>query len=116
MPPTFGSVVLNASGTGTLRFAPSGREWSIETISVKATTSVLEASCSVYIGAVSAVNLHSSTVTGSSGDTNQMEIPIILRDGNPIFVVWTGGDVGATATAVLTGSETGPGGGFRVVY
>ncbi len=111
--PVTGSVVLDASGNGTLRFAPAGTQWEIQNISVQVSTAVNEATATVYKRQVGTAYRHSGTYAGSSGDNNQLEQPILLRDGEALFVVWIGGDVGSTATAVITGRKTVPQRGFR---
>jgi hypothetical protein len=112
--PVSGSVVLDASGNGVLRFAPAGTQWEVQNISVQASSNTLEATATVYKRQIGDVYRHSGTYAGSSGDNNQLEQPIRLTDGEALYVVWEGGDVGATATAVITGRKTVPQRGFRV--
>lgn len=111
--PVTGSVVLDANGNGMLRFAPAGESWEIQNISVQASSAILEATATVYKRFVGTPYRHSGTYAGSTGDNNQLEQPIKLNDGEPIWIVWAGGDVGATATAVLIGRKTVPDRGFR---
>lgn len=111
--PISGQVVLDSTGGGALRFAPAGEEWDVQNLSVRASSAVKEATADVYIGQVGSIYRHSGTYAGSSGDNNTLETPIHLQDGSPIFVVWTGGDVGATATATVSGQKSVPGRGFR---
>lgn len=111
--PVFGTVTLDGTGMGAVRFAPTGEEWDVQNISVKCSTAVNEATAQVYIGQIGQLYRHSGTYAGSTGDNNNLEQVIHLTDGQPLFVVWTGGDAGATATATLSGQKTVPDRGFR---
>ena len=111
--PIQGQVTLDGSGTGTLRFAPAGEQWSIENISVSVSTHVNEATANVYLGYIGPQYAQSGTYAGSSGDSNDLSQPIPLTDGQALWVQWTGGDAGAIATAVLTGKKTVVNRGFR---
>lgn len=111
----YGQIVLDGAGQGVVRLAPSGETWSVRSISVSADITTSESIATVYEGQVSVVTRHSGTVTGSSGDTNTLEQPIILTDGKPLYIQWVGGTPGATATAVVTGLKTVTNRGFRAV-
>lgn len=113
--PLPGTVVLDGSGMGALRFAPVGTQWDITNISVQVSSAVNEATATIYIGQIGSMYRHSGTYAGSSGDNNTLETPIHLNDGQPMYVVWTGGDAGATATATVSGIQTVPDRGFRSV-
>ncbi len=106
--PVTGSVVLDGSGNGAIRFAPAGTKWQIDNISVQVSTAVNEATATVYKRQIGAAYRHSGTYAGSTGDNNQLEQPILLNDGEAMWVVWQGGDAGATATAVVIGKRTVP--------
>jgi hypothetical protein len=95
------AVVLSGSGSGTVTFQPNGNNARITTLYVKASTSVLQAKCSIYKGQISDSNIIGSTVSGSTGAPAFGNID--LTDGETLYVVWTGGDAGATATATFTG-------------
>ncbi len=109
-----GSLVLDGNGYGALRFAPAGRTWDVYNVSVAVSSNINEATATIYKGQIGAVYRHSGTYAGSSGDNNQMDVPLHLEDGEAMYVVWENGDPGATATAVISGRQTVPGGGFRV--
>ena len=111
--PLFGTVTLDANGNGTLRFAPAGEQWKIYNVSVIASSATLEATATLYERQISSATRHSATYSGSSGDNNQLDTPIELTDGKPLFVVWEGGDAGATATATVSGKKSVAGRGFR---
>jgi hypothetical protein len=106
--PVTANVTLDASGNGSIRLAPAGEKWRINNISVQASSAVNEATATVYKRFIGTAYRHSGTYAGSSGDNNQLDEPIRLNDGEPIWIQWTGGDVGATATVVLTGEKTVP--------
>lgn len=114
--PLNGMVVLGAGGYGALRFGPVGRTWDVTNVSVICSSAINEATCTIYKGQIGALYRNSGTYAGSSGDNNQMDVPLHLEDGEAMYVVWEGGDVGATATAVISGTQSIPAGqgGFRV--
>lgn len=99
--PIYQSVVLNGSGGGTVTFQPNGKNARITTLFVKASTSVLQAQVALYKGVVADSTIVGSTVSGSTGAPAFGNID--LQDGETLFVVWTGGDAGATATATFVG-------------
>ena len=121
------SVVLDGSGNGSVTFSPSGTRysgysWSPSMLYVSVapltghTAPVLNAGATAYVsyGVQSATpnDAIGSTVNGSLGDTCGMTQN--LRPNDFVTVKWTGGDVGAVATARLTGSITLPNPGGRV--
>ena len=104
-------VKLDANGNGTASTGPSlpGEVWTPPiTASVRATTNVNEAICTVYAGwGVDPVNFQDATTWGSTGDSdNSINIP--LHPGQYVFAVWSGGDSGATATINVTGTRQVP--------
>lgn len=106
------TVVLNGSGNGQVRFAPVGESWHVTATTVKASTSTIDAQAKIYQRQVlDSCIVDNGTYSGSSGDTSDTDI--YLTDGEPMFVVWTGGDAGATATATIQGWKSMPQGGFR---
>jgi hypothetical protein len=100
--PYFQTVVLGASGSGQVSFQANGNNARITNLYVKVSTTVNQATCTIYKGTVSDSNVISSTNSGSSGSSFTGAID--LFDGETCFVVWTGGDVGATATATFVGN------------
>lgn len=107
-------ITLDGTGMGALRFAPSNAQWDITNVSVKCSTNVLEATATVYKGQIGDLYRVSATYAGSTGDYDNMDAPLHLNDGECIYIVWTGGDVGCTATATVSGTQTVNNGGFRV--
>lgn len=110
----FGTVVLDGSGNGTLRFAPAGTRWTIQNVSVRVSTAVNESVATIYKVQIGSLYRVSGSFAGSSGD-NDPDTRLILEDGEPMFVQWIGGDAGATATAIIRGRQEIPARGFRVV-
>lgn len=109
------SVVLDASGNGTIRFAPAGTTWTVKRVAVKCNTHVLESVCRVYNGpGVADAYYVVGTLSGSTGDTTTDD-NIFLTDGSPMFVAWFGGDVGATANAIVWGYRDISDGGFNAI-
>ena len=104
------SVTLNGSGGGTANLGPSapGEVWFPSSVSVSATSNTNEAIAKVYIGGqVSAGTFQDGTTWGSTGDsTSNVSGPVY--PGQQVFAVWSGGDSGATATVVVTGSRQVP--------
>lgn len=90
-------------GRGSIRIAPSGRNWQVEYLTVKCSSHVLESIASVYENYIGPDYLVDSTLTGSVGDTT--DTVIVVRDGYALIVEWVGGDVGAVATVTWTGEE-----------
>lgn len=97
------SVVLDGSGYGAVRLAPSAKTWRIRYLTVRASSQVAESRVSIYENYIGDQYLIDSTRSGSSGDTTDTEMTI--EDGYAVWVVWTGGDAGATATVTYTGEE-----------
>lgn len=99
------SVVLDASGNGQVRLGPGrpNTRWLIRRISVQTDTSTLVPQARVYRGGVGAATFITGTFVGSfdSDDAVNEE----LFPGDFLTVAWTGGDVGATATATWFGDE-----------
>lgn len=98
---------MNASGNATISLGPtrSRDSWKIDRISVTCTTNTLEATCEIYVGiGVAQSTFVDSTFTGSSGDTSDA-VGKVIRAGENIFAVFTGGDIGATATVNVYGTK-----------
>jgi hypothetical protein len=103
-----------SNGTSSLcRFAPVGESWTVNRVTVSCSSRTKEALCVTYQRFISAATEVGRTYSGSSGDTSADEIP--MTDGDSLHVVWTGGVPGATATAVIYGTATVMGRGFRAV-
>lgn len=98
-------VTLDASGNGQVRLGPGrpNTRWLIKRISVTTSTNTLEPEAKVYRGSVGDAAFVTGTFTGSS-DTDP-GVDEELHPGEQLIVRWTGGDVGATATATWYGDE-----------
>jgi hypothetical protein len=103
--------VVGGETIALVSFAPRGETWEITSVKVKASTAVLEATAFTYRNLVGDNYILDTTFAGSSGDTS--DTPITLRDGDRLWVRWTGGDLGATYSAVVNGWRSTPQGGFR---
>lgn len=106
-----GVITLDGSGNGTLQMKPWGGSvsWQPTLVSVSVSSNVNEASAKVYIGR-SAVPQYfvDGTLSGSTGDsTAKVSGFAVDTHGNTLWVVWAGGDAGATATAQVNGTMTG---------
>lgn len=108
LPQPFNTVVLDGSGNGVTSIGPTvvREHWQIASASVRCSSAVKEATCTVYFGStLSTATFLDTTITGSSGDIcgiNQVD----LQPGMQIWAQWQGGDVGATATLILNGTKT----------
>ncbi len=94
-------VVLDGSGNGTVQFQPNGSNARITNLMVKVSTSTNQAVCTLYLGQISDANIISNTNSGSTGAPASGIIDV--QDGQTLYVVWRGGDPGATATATFVG-------------
>jgi hypothetical protein len=104
------SVTLNASGNGTAKIGPiSSREtWYPANAHVSANIGQVtnEAQCIVYVGdGVGPNNFRDGTLSGSSGDTTDAIGNDVIKQGQYVFAVWSGGDAGALATLTVTGER-----------
>jgi hypothetical protein len=101
-----GSVVLDASGNGTVVLRPSNahERWVITTTVVRVNSGTNIPSCVTYAGSsgVTGGTPVDTTVTGN-GDSSDTRVEI--NPGSFFTVVWTGGDVGATASVTVTGKR-----------
>jgi hypothetical protein len=80
----------------------------VSVVSVSVSTNVLEAQCKVYIGTgVGQATFVDGTLSGSSGDSTD-RVAHALYPGQIIFAVWTGGDIGSTATVNVVGTRQVP--------
>jgi hypothetical protein len=102
------SVDLDGSGNGTLQMRPwSGNvTWHPTSVSVKVLSATKEATCKIYIGPkVADQYLVDATINGSSGNASgKVQGFNIDTHGNTLWVVWAGGDAGASATAQVNGT------------
>ncbi len=98
------SVTLDGTGYGYIRVAPAGRTWYITSMNVRVSTKVAEASVRTYTQQIGEQYQMDSTEMGSTGDTSNTQYT--LTDGQPLFIEWTGGDAGATASVTISGYET----------
>jgi hypothetical protein len=96
------NVTLDANGEGAIAFQATGSNIRITNISVRASSATAQAIATIYKGQIGDAYRMSGTNSGSTGDS--ISVPIDLFDGERIFVVWTGGDVGAIATATFSGN------------
>lgn len=105
LPPTSKSVVLNASGTGTVTIGPTyyGEQWHVTNLVVTVSSATLRPMAKVYLGPAVASNQQDSTF---SGDNDSSDTVYDLFASQVLTIVWTGGDVGATATATVAGQKT----------
>ena len=111
-PDTFAAVVMALKGAtplaGIAQIGPLNKRetWYPESISVSASSAVNQAACSIYAGPdTSQPNFIDSTTQGSSGFTTYPTASRIVRAGEYVFAVWTGGDVGAQGRLNIQGTK-----------
>jgi hypothetical protein len=110
-------VTLDASGNGTIIFQPNGKNARITNLFGKVSTQVKQALVSVYLGQIGDANRVFNNNSGSTGFNARGFIDV--SDGQTLYVVWTGGDVGAIASATFSGTtvpfgDPGFGNGFSM--
>lgn len=110
------SVTLDSSGGGTAKVGPAsaGETWQPQVASVvvspvpPAATVANSPVCKVYVGAdVGDTTFIDGTWTGEQDSTDNVRASSI-RQGQYVFAVWTGGDPGAGATLIVTGTKDVP--------
>jgi hypothetical protein len=95
------STVLDANGNGAVTFGPNRqRQRWVPPLTVAVTTSsaVKVSQAQIWLGSTNI----GGTYTGSQ-DSDDLPA-VTLYQGQMLKVVWTGGDVGAVATASITGT------------
>jgi hypothetical protein len=112
--PVFARTTLDAQGTGAVQFQATDKKLEITNLSVICSTADEESIATVYKGQIGELYRLSGSYAGSTGDSNNDKI--YLDQGESIYVVWTGGDAGAIATATISGWSSVPGRGFRAVH
>lgn len=93
---------LNGAGNGNVSFQANGRNARLTRVVVAVATSVKQASVAVYKGQIGTSNFLGTIVSGSTGGLASGQID--LTDGQTVYVVWTGGDANAIATATFSGN------------
>jgi len=106
----YSATIDTIPGNGTAQAGPSfpRESWDVAVASVSASSNAKEAVCKIYAGPQAAQAWFADGTTwGSTGDsTSNFSAPVYL--GSSVFAVWTGGDPGATATLVVTGTRRIP--------
>lgn len=94
---------LDGSGNGTIRVSFPGRNTRLNRLTVATSPATREVLCRVYSNFVGDPYMVDTTYTGGTGDTS--DTVHVLPDGDCIYVVWEGGDIGATATVTYSGTQ-----------
>lgn len=92
----------DANGTVQLRLGPTrgGERWSVRTMTVTNTSSVLAPICRVYRNSVTPTAVVDVTGTGSF-DTSTLSPPILLGTGESLIAEFSGCDVGSFSVFTL---------------
>lgn len=105
-------IRLNGSGAGVARVGPlTAREkWYPSNVSIKTTfpgvqtAPTKESKCNIFVGpSASAQFFRDTSVQGSTGDASGACSADIIRTGEYVWAVWSGGDAGVQATLTVTG-------------
>ena len=107
------SVTLDGSGAGTVQLGPAspGEAWLPGHVNVSCSAVVATGTCQAIVYAGAAIGQGAfvdGTFSGDTGETTDAIAGHVLHPGQYVFVVWSGGVPGATATAVITGTRTVP--------
>lgn len=94
------SVVLDATGAGTVSLGPAGVDWVVRQTTVSTSTAVKKPQAITYLGGVSQAHQLDASF---SGDGDASDTVFLLQPGTQLYAVWTGGDVGAKAFLRLSG-------------
>lgn len=98
-----GKSVTLAGGAGQVELGPNGLEqWKVTAVAVITSTNTAEPTAKVYVDTVSPTAFLSGTYTGSNDSSNEN---VLLRQGQKLICVWSGGDSGATATLSVWGEK-----------
>jgi hypothetical protein len=105
-------IRLNGSGAGTARVGPlTAREiWYPSNVSIKTTfpgvqtVPTNESKCDIFVGqSISPEFFRDTSFQGSTGDASGACSADIVRTGQYVWAVWSGGDAGVQATLTVTG-------------
>jgi hypothetical protein len=99
--PIYQTVTLNGAGFGGVSFQAVGSAIRVSNIFFKVATAAAQATCTIYKGQVADGNNVFLSNNGSTGGNAKGNVD--LFDGETLWVVWTGGDPGALATATFSG-------------
>ena len=93
--------MLDESGNGSVGFQAVGNNVRITNLSVAVSSQNAQAKATTYKGQIGDAFRISGTNSGSTGDNAPAAIDLL--DGEILYVVWTGGDPSAIATATFSG-------------
>lgn len=102
------SVTLNASGNGSVTFAPPAYfTWQVTSINVRTTQSITQTpvpQCTVYLDNADPGQIRCQTWMGNRATATAGGDPIDLQSSQKLIVEWTNGVPGTRATASLFGT------------
>lgn len=102
-----GTVVLDASGNGTVVLRPGNahESWTITSTVVRTVTAVKNPVCQTFVGSSGVVGGQAVDTT-YTGNNDSSDTKIEVNEGSFLTVVWTGGDVGTQASVSVRGTRT----------
>lgn len=101
--PIYQTVVLDGSGNGAVSFQAVGSNIRLSNIFFNVSTVTQQSVCTIYKGQIASGNVVLNSNSGSTGGNATGNLD--LFDGETCYVVWVGGDAGATATATFSGGK-----------
>ena len=105
--PLAGAVNLDATGAGQVQLSnPGGGDLVVTLQTLSTTTAVKQPTAQVYRNVVTQAFFIEGSYTGSNDSSNTR---IVLHPSESLICVWSGGDVGATATYRISGVLYPPG-------
>lgn len=98
------AVVLNGAGAGVVTFAPTGDTiWDVKQVQLATTSGPIDGSEAK--GYTSGVFPHRQVFQTNQGGGDSFDFYRRLRPGDTLIIVWSGGNSGDAATAVLAGKQ-----------
>lgn len=100
-------VNLDSTGGGQVDLYPTGNgDWVIVQLGVTVATSTNQPTAKIYRNGVSPTSFVEGSYTGSNDSSDTRHV---LKQGEFLSCVWSGGDAGARATMTVTVVQYGPG-------
>lgn len=99
---------LDANGNLTLSIGPlsAGEIWHPDTAHVNVNQGATnEATCYIYVGEPSNMSYRDSTSSGSFGDSTGRVSGDVIKCGQYVWAVWSGGDAEQQATLTVVGTR-----------
>jgi hypothetical protein len=96
------TAVVNASGIAVIRFQPTVGKWTVTSVTCQMSSNLLEPRFKAFVDGVFISGSDSGSMDSDSIFGQEVQAQSTLEG------VWTGADVGATATMTITGIKVTP--------